>query len=67
MKNVPGVKWPTAPAHVGAFGPWAGRNDHGEGMPEKATLTPSADEPPVQEEEVATDVVLGEADDQGPE
>ncbi len=67
MKNVPNAKWPTAPAHVGAFGPFYGRNDHGEPMPEKATLTPAADDPPVAPEEVAPDVVLGEADDQGPE
>lgn len=67
MKNVPDVKWPTAPAHVGAFGPYAGRNDQGEGMPARAALTPAADDPPAQEEEVTGDVVSGEADVQGPE
>jgi hypothetical protein len=52
------------PAHIGAFGPFAGRNDHGEGMPPEAVLTPSADQP---RQEVPGDDVPGEADDARPE
>lgn len=61
MKNVPAVKWPASPAHVGAFGPLAGRNDHGDGMPPVATRTPSADELPEPEE------VISDESQQGPQ
>lgn len=62
MKDVPAVKWPASPAHVGAFGPLAGRHDQSAGMAPEAVRTPSADEPP---QEVESDDVPGEADDQG--
>jgi hypothetical protein len=60
VKPVGSAPWPVNPAHVGAFGPFAGRNDHGGGMPPQAVLTPSADQPP---EEVPGDDVPSEADD----
>jgi hypothetical protein len=63
VKDAPNVRWPVSPAHVGAFGPFAGRHDQGDGMPATAQPTPSADAP----EEVAGDDVSGQADDQGPE
>jgi hypothetical protein len=65
VKGVPDVKWPVSPAHIGAFGPYAGRHDQGEGMSEEAVLTPSADERP-KPQEVAEDVP-GEVDSQEPE
>lgn len=56
MKDVPAVKWPTHPAHVGAFGPFSGRSDYVPGMDPTAVLTPSAE----QEE------VPGDESQQGP-